>query len=304
MATPAATNGFRKEAELPEVSRSRVVAKLHLEFARNFTSGATYLARGEEQPPLKVVRAFSLPDGSALVHLHNVSGGLLGGDQLTQQIILGEDASVQVTTTGATRVYRHKPGLDPTRQHNEFVVGKNALLEYLPDATIPYAAARYQQHSSIHLEAGAGLFWWEILSPGREARGELFCYDEVSVRTRIAAAGKIIAAENLWLRPDSREVTSFSRFGPYRYLATFYICRVGFAPSAWRATEDYLRELTNGLTREGETLWGVSTLPAHGLVTRCLARGSRELLPGLQTIWRAAKRRLYDLDAIPPRKVN
>jgi urease accessory protein len=58
------------------------------------------------------------------------------------------------------------------------------------------------------------------------------------------------------------------------------------------------------MTRRGEILWGVSSLVAHGLVVRCLARGGREVLPGLQAIWRSAKRHLYDREAIPPRKVN
>jgi urease subunit gamma len=68
--------------------------------------------------------------------------------------------------------------------------------------------------------------------------------------------------------------------------------------------EDRLRELAASMTRHGEILWGVSSLVAHGLVVRCLARSGREVLPGLQAIWGSAKRHLYDREAIPPRKVN
>lgn len=304
MATTAATSEVQQATEIPADLRSRVQAQLSLEFLRNSANGTTYLASSEQEPPLKVVRAFSMQDGTSLVHLHNVSGGLLGGDHIMQQITLGERTSVQVTTTGATRIYRHQPGFSPTTQHTEIVVGKDALLEYLPDATIPFAGARYQQCSSLRLEEGAGLFWWEILSPGREARGEVFRYDEVEVRTRITAAGKIIAAENLRFQPASREVSSLSRFGAYRYLGTFYVCRVGLTASAWRTAEDYLRERTADMNERTEMLWGIGSLPAHGLVIRCLASSGREILPGLQTIWRAAKRHLYNLDAIPPRKVN
>jgi len=304
MATPAATNEVSQAKEMPVNLCSRVNANLRLEFLRNAATGATYLAGSEQEPPLKVVRAFSLQDRTSLVHLHNVSGGLLGGDQLTQRIILGERTSVQVTTTGATRIYHHRPGFSPTTQHNEWNIGKDALLEFLPDATIPFGGARYQQFSSILLTEGAGLFWWEILSPGREARGELFRYDVLEVRTRIHAAGKIIAAENLRLQPAAADVNSLSRLGPYRYLATFCVCRVGLPASVWRTAEDYLREQTVGLGQGGEMLWGVSSLVAHGLVVRCLAKHGRDILPGLRTVWQAAKRHLYDRDAIPPRKVN
>jgi len=120
------------------------------------------------------VRAFTLEDGTALAHLHNVSGGLLGGDHLAMQVNLASGAKVQLTTTGATRIYRSREGFSATTQCNEVSIAEGTLLEYLPDATIPFAGARYLQRTSINLAAGAGLFWWEILAPGREARGELF----------------------------------------------------------------------------------------------------------------------------------
>jgi urease accessory protein len=51
-------------------------------------------------------------------------------------------------------------------------------------------------------------------------------------------------------------------------------------------------------------LWSISTLPAHGLMVRCVAVHGRHVLPGLQTLWQTAKQRLYGRDAVPPRKVN
>jgi urease accessory protein len=288
--------------EIPEPNRVR--ALLRLNFSRDPASEATFLSESYQEPPLKVVRAFSLPDGTSLAHLHNVSGGLLGGDQFTQQINVGSNAQVLLTTTGATRVYRHRAEYPPTTQHTEIAVGKGALLEYLPDATIPFAGARYLQHTSIHLAENSGLFWWEILAPGREARGELFTYDQFEVRTRITALDRIIAAENLLLRPATHKVSSLARLGAYRYIANFYVCRVGLDTSAWPTAEERLRGITSGMTHSGEILWGVSSLVAHGLLVRCLARSGREIVTGLQTIWRASKRHLYNLDAIPPRKVN
>jgi len=42
-----------------------------------------------QQPPWRVVRAFSQANGGSLVHLHNVSGGVPAGDHLTLQIDAG-----------------------------------------------------------------------------------------------------------------------------------------------------------------------------------------------------------------------
>jgi urease accessory protein len=282
----------------------RAHALLRLTFSLDSTSGRTFLADSYQDAPLKVVRAFTLEDGTALAHLHNVSGGLLGGDRLAMQVNLTSGAKVQLTTTGATRIYRSCEGSPATTQCNEASIAEDALLEYLPDATIPFAGARYLQRTSINLAARAGLFWWEILAPGREARGELFEYEEFATRISVNALGRRIAAENLCLRPGQENVSSLARLGPYPYAATFYICRLGLEAGAWRSAEDQLRELTAAMTRRGEILWGVSSLVAHGLIVRCLARNGREVMPGLQAIWRSAKRHLYDREAIPPRKVN
>jgi urease accessory protein len=289
----------------PDISeRGRARALLRLNFSRDSASDKTILEDSLQEAPLKVVRAFMLEDGTALAHLHNVSGGLLGGDHLTMQVNLASGAKVQLTTTGATRIYRTREGFSATTQCNEVSLGEGALLEYVPDATIPFGGARYLQRTSIDLAAGAGMFWWEIVAPGREARGELFEYEEFAIRTRLSSLGRRIAAENLCLRPNDKKASSLARLGHYRYAATFYICRVGLEAGAWRGTEDKVRELTTAMTRRGEILWGVSSLVAHGLVVRCLAISGREVLPGLQAIWRSAKRHLYDREAIPPRKVN
>ena len=282
----------------------RVRALLRLEFARNPETGRTFLAHSSAEPPLKVVRAFPIENNGVLVHLHNVSGGLLGGDQLRQQVRLAPCCRVQLTTTGATRIYRRRGDFAATCQHTEFSIGEGALLEYVPDATIPFAGSKFQQHTSIDLAPGAGLFWWEIFAPGREARGELFAYDQLEIRTRISAAGRLIVAENVSLRPATQDIPSLARLGSYRYLATFYICRVGIKPGFWRALEDSLRQRISCQGKPDETLWGISSLSAHGIAIRCLAQRGRDILPALQSLWTHAKFQLYNEAAIPPRKVH
>jgi urease accessory protein len=298
-ATPAA-----QDIAFATSERSCVHSSLHLNFAKDPATDNTFLAESLQEPPLKVVRAFTLDDGTALVHLHNVSGGLLGGDQLHLRVTLRNQTNVQLTTTSATRIYRHRSEFPATTQRNEITIGEGAFLEYVPDAMIPFADARFSQQTSINLAPGASLFYWEIISPGREARGEIFQYEQFEMRTNISARGRSIAAENIRLCPAANDITSLARLGPCRYSATFYICQVGIDANSWRAAEDHLRELTSNLTRPGEVLWGVSTLVAHGLVVRCLSRHGRDVLSGLHAVWRRAKLYLYGREAIPPRKVN
>jgi urease accessory protein len=262
------------------------------------------LASCQQQPPLKVVRAFSLPDGSSLVHLHNLSGGVLGGDYLKLDVEVGCRASAQLTSTGATRLYQSRQEASTAIQINVIKVGENSLLEYVPDALIPFKGSRYYQETQIELAAGAGLFWWEMVAPGREARGEIFAYDLLQFKLDIEAVGKSLAQERIKLEPARNSLSSLVRLGHYRYFSTFYICRVGLEAARWLALEKQLTELADELSRDSEIIWGVSTLPAHGLVVRALSIRGRSTTSGLMAFWQAAKLQLYGQQAIPPRKVN
>jgi urease accessory protein len=284
--------------------KQRVEGRLRLDFRLSEATRCTTLDVLEQNPPLTVIRAFTVADGAALVHLHNVSGGVLGGDSLELFVHVGREAHAQLTTTSATRLYRNREEGPGSVQVNEMTVEEHGLLEMLPDPLIPYAGSSYSQISRIELSNEAGLFWWETIAPGREARGELFEYRLLALDLQIRAEGRPVALEYARLKPDLHALTSPARFGDYRYLSTFYICRVGLPPARWTALEAELTNLAGQLSRPGETVWGVSALVAHGLVVRALSRYSWAIAPGLRAFWRAAKLALYGMEAIPPRKVH
>lgn len=283
----------------------RTQGRLHLCFARAGDGEQTILRVREQTPPLRVVRAFrhERTGGSALAHIHNLSGGVLGGDHLTLVAEVGRDARAQITSTGSTRVYRHRRGMPTATQVTQLRVESGGLLEYLPDSLIPFAGSRYRQETEIDLAPGAGLFLWELLTPGREASNEVFAYEQLHAYLRICADGQPIAREQFVLEPGLRPLTSPARLGPFRYMATFYACCVGRAAADWLALEATLDELGRSLAPPDEALWGVSTLPAHGLLVRGLGRSGRAMTAGLVEMWRAAKRALYGQEAVLPRKV-
>ncbi len=124
------------------------------------------------------------------------------------------------------------------------------------------------------------------------------------MKTDIDAEGQKIARERIQLNPKKYPLDSPARLGPYRYWATFYICKAGRDPAEWQALENKLRETASEFPTPNEARWGISTLPAHGLVCRCLSMRGRDVLQGLHQLWRTAKQSLYNAEAIPPRKVN
>ena len=277
-------------------------ASLRLAFDRDTITGKTALTFSHQDPPLRVVRAFHTDENGAMVHLHNVSGGLFGGDDLRLEIRVGESAEAQLTTTGATRIYRRSSKSAGTRQHSKFIVSEGALLEYVPDPIIPYDGADFYQDTVIQLSRNAGLFWWEILAPGREAKNEIFAFKRVGMRTEVAAGNELICIDRMNLEPDNKPIGSPGRLGPYRYCATFYICKVGVTADSWLELEQGLRKIVPTLSRFEPTLWGISTFKVHGLAIRCLAMQGCDVTSGLFSLWDTAKFALYGRHAVRPRK--
>lgn len=281
----------------------RLEGRLELRFNYNPATSQTTLQVVHQAPPLRVVRAFQNEQGLALAHLHNVSGGVLAGDDLALKVWVGPQARVQLTTPGSTRIYRHREGRPVASQLNQFRVEAGGLLEYLPDSLIPFAGARYRQITQVQLAEGAGLFWWEIIAPGRETRAEIFAYELLEMAVDIETPACPIALERLRLQPASEPPASPVRLGAYPYFATFYICRIGTPAATWLALETELAELSRQEPAPSELLWAASALTSDGLVVRLLSQSSRTLHTRLITLWQLTKARLYNEAITLPRKL-
>ena len=277
--------------------------RLSLRFERTQDCSCTIVRLLEQQPPWRVVRGFRTEAGASLVHLNNISGGILAGDRLDLQIQLSAGASAQVTTAGATRVYRGRPGLGAAVSSTAISLAENSLLEFLPDPLIPFADSWFEQRTSIHLAGGASLFWWEVIAPGRDAAGEVHKYRCLRLSSEIFAEGQPIAMERIQLDPALRPLESAARLGRYRYLVTFFICKVGHSSRYWRELEQELAGIVSRLTQPDEVRWAVSTLTRHGIIIRGMCREGRSAWPALHEFWRVAKHHLVGQAAVLPRKI-
>ena len=276
-------------------------SKLHLSFECN--DRGTIMRVKQQQPPWRVVRGFQSPSGELLAHVHNVSGGIFDTDSLHWRIEIAPRAQAQVTSTGATRVYRSRSGNRVASQRAQITIGACAYLEYLPDALIPFAGSRFEQTVRVELSEEASLIWWDRIAPGREAAGELFRYQSLASSIEVAANGEAVAIERWTLEPFLHRPDSPARLGPFRHFASCYVCCAGKPTPYWRAFESELQSVADRLSGS-DILWGVTTLRAHGLVIRGVAQSGRALSDGLVELWKAAKWSLCGRVATLPRKVH
>jgi urease accessory protein len=231
-----------------------------------------------------VIRAFG-----PIVHLHNVSGGVLAGDHLSLDVELASGAHAQVTTTGATRLYRHREGADDSRQELRFSIGAGAMLEYLPDPLIPFAGSRHTQQTSMAIGRDATVFCWEVLA-------QTFAYERLRVSNAIDICGKPVIREDFLLEPAKRSLRSLARMAGSTHAASFYVMKDGKTSVYWRDLEEELRKIA-------PANWGISTLATGGIIGRALSDTGRHFGKELAALRNMASLFVTGKIAMPPRKV-
>ena len=240
-------------------------------------NGTTKLIHNQVRSPLKVQRPF-YPEGEAVCHsvvLHT-AGGMVGGDRLTQTIHLKPNAQALITTAAASKVYRSN-GQD-ARQTIELQIEAGAYLEWLPQETIMFNGAIYQQDLRVELAPQANWLGWEITRFGRSARGETFLQGEWRSHTEVWQQGHPLWIDRQWLPAGEDIINSPHGLAGQPIVAT--LCWIGQPVS--REILDTARILWNSKERQGEA--GVTQL-ISGLVCRYRGASTLEVRNWFTDIW-------------------
>lgn len=249
------------------------------------------------QVPLQVLRPLYLDDtGTAYIYLVSPCGGVVGGDVYTITVVVEAQARGCLTTPAATRLYATAGA--PARQRLDFRLDAGAVLEYIPEQTIPFARATWHQATRVRLGAGACVMLGEIVAPGRLARGEAFAYSDYDASVCVAdAQERVLLRERTRLRPGWQQLDGPGLFEGYHYLGTFYALVEGTAlPPA-------LVERLHALLADRPRLMGSATTLAHGgLAVRVLGEDHSTVSAVLHTVWDVLRRELLGYPAVVWRK--
>ncbi len=180
----ATTSSWRPHAADPEPARVGRDGALSLALERR--GGATVLSRCRYSLPLQVLAPLALDDCAAVVSVLNPTGGLVGGDRLAIDVVVGPAAHACLTTPSATKVYRTAGAT--AEQHVRLRLGVGAILEWVPDHTIPFPGSAFRQAIDCELDDDATLILTDAFAAGRIARGEAWQFalleSAVTVRDR------------------------------------------------------------------------------------------------------------------------
>lgn len=278
--------------DTPRVGRD---GTLRLGFARR--GSATVVASCRFTLPLQVLAPVALDDPAAVVSILNPTGGLVGGDRLTVAVRADAGAHAVLTTPSATRVYRAESA--PTVQTVRLSIGPRAVVEWVPDHTIPFAGSALRQAIDVELDETGGLILVDAFAAGRVAAGEAWRFARLESAISIRDQGGWLLHDRFVLRAAAAQDDlaldglGFTESSPY------------FASIAIVGEFDRERfavEVESLVAADAATALGVAALPRRGALVRCLAPSAPALLAAIDGCWRLGRRALLGLPPLALRK--
>ena len=266
---------------------------LKLRFERR--GPATVVAGCRYTLPLQVLAPVALDDPAAIVSILNPTGGLVGGDRLSIDVHVAAGAHAVLTTPSATRVYRTAG--EPTVQAVRLSVGPRAVVEWVPDHTIPFAGSALRQTIDVVLEETAGLILVDAFSAGRIALGEAWRFDVLESAVSVRDPRGWLLHDRFVLRGRAGH-QGFDGLGfaeSHPYFASIAI--IGAFDSSRLAADVHRLGADGGAAR-----LGVALLPRGGALVRCLAPTAPALIDAIEGCWRIGRGALLGLPPLALRK--
>ena len=147
---------------------------------------------------------------AAWIFTSTYGGGLVGGDDIRLALDVEAGAVALLQTQASTKVYRSPLGASSALEAR---VAEAGVLVVLPDPTVCFDGASYQQDQQVTLGPGASLVLVDWLTAGRRASGERWRFDRYASRLTIRAGGRPVLVDALRLsRSDGSIAERMGRF--------------------------------------------------------------------------------------------
>ena len=239
-------------------------------------NGKSFLQECFYTPPFKIADITeNRRDNKLRLMVMNTSPGVLDGDEYAISISLDAGASLQLDTQSYQRLFQMKKDATQTM---EVAMEKRSSLHYLPHPLVPHKAASFTTKSKIYLSENCTLCWGEIVTSGRDLRGESFLFSRFHSITDIYLHNKLVVRENLLMRPGMDDLTGMGQLEGYTHQASLiYLNEEAMIP-------DFIKQICSCLNAERRIEFGCTRLPVNGLLVRILGRSGEQLHESLKKI--------------------
>ena len=212
------------------------MGSLNLEFSS--LGGKTRLLSSYCTAPLKVQRPF-YPEGDAVAHLVvlHTAGGIVGGDQLNSDIQLSPHSRALITSASAGKVYRSLGAI--SQQKIICRVAAGACLEWLPQETIIFNGAIWQQQMQIELEEGSVVLMWDINRYGRTASGEKFLTGNSTSSVQVSQNSRLLWLDRQKIIGDEKFINSLNGLAGQSVTGTLALVGLEIPAEIWQRIRAY-----------------------------------------------------------------
>ena len=263
---------------------------LRLVFERR--GDATVVAACRSTLPLQVLAPVALTGPAAVVSLLNPTGGVLGGDRLHIDVAVGAGAHACLTTPSATRVYRTAGA--PAVQSVRLALAEGAVVEWVPEHTIPSPGAALRQTLDVEVGAGATLFAVDAWAAGRVARGEAWRFRRIDSALTVRDAAGVLLHDRFVLDGGAADWTALGFTDGRSYVASVaLVADVGL--------DAFLADLAAAPLSDGVVV-AAARLARRGTLVRCLAASAPALTGAVSALWARARRTVLGLPPLDLRK--
>jgi urease accessory protein len=237
----------------------------------------------------------TLADGASYLMLLNPTGGVLGGDRLTTEIVQGAGTHVCLTTPSATRIYRtlEKPAVLETAIR----VGENATLEYFPDHVIPHENSALHQSLRVKMAPGSRAILFDSVASGRVAHGERWKFRELDSRTEVLCSGRPVYINRAKIFPALQPPGRLGWMEGFDYASS-----VAFFADEFSSWKEFCAALNDGLSPMPNIKGAASLLARNGCIVRFLARSASDMTLVNQKLWDLGRKTLLKLSPFEHRK--
>ncbi len=273
-------------------------AELNLCFEKGFekVSSKTVLAKRTQVGPLTVQRPFYPEDDVCHLYILHPPGGVVGGDELHINVDLQKEASVLITTPGATKFYRSSSldkGGKLAHQIQTLRIANDCALEWFPQENIFFDNTHTHLSTRVELEKTARFMGWEINCYGRPASKELFENGEVMTRLEVYRDGSPLLLDRL-LVDDLHTMQSPVSLNGYPCFGTF------IATDVTPELLEKARASIADFTKQDQQQIGL-TLMDDLLVARCLGQHAEQVSTTLKAVWSALRPEVMRRNVCLPR---
>ncbi len=260
----------------------------HIDLRFEQQGDQTILKYNYAHAPLKIQRPF-YPESNIChtVILHS-AGGMVGGDRLTYEIDLAPDSQALITTAAAAKIYRSNGAV--AQQQININLSANAYLEWLPQDTIIFNQAQYQQNLRVDLAAGAIFCAWDMVRLGRSARQETFTQGSWQNALEVWQDGKPAWIDRQKITGDQWQSLQASAGQPLLGILMW----LGSTVTAEVVAQIRL------LAPQSEIGWG-ATAVAGGLVCRYRGSDRQAAQKWFSAVWNLLRQQYRHRSACPPR---